>query len=325
MPAGPENTIEDIAGLAVGNAEDEAARTGVTVLLAEEPYICACDVRGGGPGTRETDALALTGLVEKADAIILSGGSVYGLAAADAVAAALGARGRGFALVGQPGVPNSPIVPAAILYDLANGGSKLWGAAPPYARLGAAALEAAGAPLRLGRSGAGFGATAGAHAGGLGSASWRLEDGSTVAALAAVNSFGSPYMPGTDRFWAAPFEIEAEFGGRGQEGAAAGFPADSKAGPPGRTSTTLGIIATDAALTKAQAERLAIMAQDGLARALRPAHGPTDGDVVFAVSTSRRPLPEPDILSLSRLGTVAGDVMARAVARGVYEAEPERS
>ena len=320
MPTGPRNDRSDVAGLGIGSAEDAAALTGVTVVLCERPAICACDVRGGGPGTRETDALRLTGLVDRADAVVLSGGSVYGLAAADAVTATLGAKGRGFRLGDVPGVPASPIVPAAILYDLANGGEKTWIETPPYARLGREALAAAGGPVRQGRAGAGVGARAGANRGGLGSAS-ALVGELTVAALAAVNSFGSPYVPGTDRFWAAPFEEGAEFGGRGvaSAGGVQGLPPDTKLASP-RTATTLMVVGTDADLSKPEAARVAIMAQDGLARAIRPAHGPTDGDVVFALATGRTALPEPRLVSLLALGTAAGDVAARAVARGVFEA-----
>ena len=317
---GPANDLTDVANLHVGCAQDEAARTGVSVVLPAKAAVCAADVRGGGPGTRETDALRLEGLVDRADAVVLSGGSVYGLAAADAVTAALGARGRGFELVPQEGVPVSPIVPAAILYDLANGGAKDWGDRPPYVGLAQEALAALGRPVPQGRAGAGYGATAGAHPGGQGSASWR-EAGITVAALAAVNSFGSPYVPNTDRFWAAPFEQGNEFGGRGvAEADVSGLPPDTKLGAG--TNTTIAVVATDAALTKAQAKRLAVMAQDGLSRAIRPAHGPTDGDVVFALATGEgAPV---GTLELLRLGTIAGDVLARAIARGVYAAEERR-
>ena len=319
---GPANDLTDVPGLHVGCAQDERVRTGVSVVLPAKAAVCAADVRGGGPGTRETDALRLEGLVDRADAIVLSGGSVYGLAAADAVTAALGARGRGFALVSQERVPVSPIVPAAILYDLANGGAKDWRDRPPYVGLAQEALAALRRPVPQGRAGAGCGAAAGAHPGGQGSASWR-EAGVTVAALAAVNSFGSPYVPGTDRFWAAPYEQGGEFGGRGAAAAVgvAGLPPDTKSGtsPEAGTNTTLAVIATDAALTKPQAKRLAVMAQDGLSRAIRPVHGPTDGDVVFALATGEgAPI---DLLELLRLGTIAGDVLARAVARGVHAAE----
>ncbi|WOI54034.1 P1 family peptidase [Parvularcula sp. LCG005] len=322
MSVGARNSITDVPGLMVGQAQDRAVKTGVTVILPDAPAIAAVDVRGGGPGTREADALALTGLVDRADAIVLAGGSVYGLGAADRIAALLGARGRGFSLMPAAGVPVSPIVPAAILYDLANGGDKEWGDQPPYGRLGAEALDAVSEEVALGPVGAGCGALAGQHLGGLGTASAVTDAGVTVGAIAAVNSFGSPYVPGTRQFWAAPFEVGDEFGGRGiAQAAVSGFPSDTKVGSGPRGNTTIACIATDADLSKAEAARLAIMAQDGLARALRPAHGPTDGDTVFVLATGGRPLAEPRVLGLTELGNLAADVLARAIARGVYFAE----
>ncbi|PWE18809.1 peptidase T4 [Marinicauda salina] len=320
---GPSNDLTDVAGLAVGQAEDAAARTGVTVILGDAPVVAAVDVRGGGPGTRETDALAPGGLVERADAVVLAGGSVYGLAAADAVAAKLGAAGRGFALMDMPGVPPSPIVPAAILFDLANGGDKTWGDEPPYRRLGAEAFDAVGGPVTLGRAGAGFGAQAGAHPGGAGSASLVSSDGATVAALACVNSFGSVTMPGCDAYWAWPLEIDGEFGGVRPPAGLAFDPEDwgaAKAEGAPRANTTLAVVATDVALTRDQARRVAVMAQDGLARAIRPAHAPFDGDVVFALSTERRALAEPAAYTVARIGQMAADCLARAIARGVHAA-----
>lgn len=319
------NDITDIVGLAVGQAHDETVRTGVTLCLFDTPAIAAIDVRGGGPGTRESDVLRPGGLVEAVDAIVLSGGSVYGLGAADAVCASLGAEGRGFALIPRPGVPVSPIVPAAILYDLANGGAKDWGDHPPYAALGRAALADAQhrRPARLGKAGAGYGAMAGSLPGGTGSASARTSDGIIVAALVCVNSFGSVRMPGTRSYWAAPFERDGEFGGV----RFATTPleeledwGDAKFNPGLRENTTLAIVATDAALTPDQARRVAIMAQDGMARAIRPVHTPFDGDVVFAASTARQPLPEPAALSVTRIGSLAADCLARAIARGVHAA-----
>jgi L-aminopeptidase/D-esterase-like protein len=320
---GPLNDITDVPGIAVGQAEDARVKTGVTVVLPHEPAIVAGDIRGGGPGARETDLLDPSTLVERADAIALAGGSSYGLGAADGVAAWLGARGRGFRLVAGTAAPVSPIVPAAILYDLANGGDKNWGEDPPYARLGRAACAAAGGPVRLGRAGAGFGAMAGAGSGGVGSASYVAGDGLIVGALVAVNSFGSVKMPGTDVFWAAPFELGGEFGGRpwpqGPVGAA-DLPPDTKlARAAARANTTIGVVAVSASLTQAAARRLAVMAQDGLARAIRPVHGPTDGDAIFVLATGGPACGDP--LSLTRLGLIAADCVARAVARGVYEAE----
>jgi len=323
---GPRNLITDVAGILVGQAEDARARSGVTVIRPAPRAVCAVDVRGGGPGARETDALAPDTLVEAVDAIALAGGSVYGLAAADGVAAALGAAGEGFALIDRDGVPPSPVVPAAILYDLNNGGDKAWGETPPYAGLGRAALSAAGETFALGNAGAGLGAMAGALKGGTGSASLVLDDGATVGALACVNSFGAATRP-DGAFWAAPLEIAGEFGGRAPSPAPVvpgdwtGTKLDPGAPPGPRENTTLAVVATDARLNPAEARRLAVMAQAGLARALRPVHAPFDGDVVFALSTGRRPLPEPAALSLTLLGAAAADALARAVARGVFEAE----
>lgn len=321
--AGPRNLITDVPGLSVGQAQDAAARTGVTVILPDDRAVAACDVRGGGPGTRETDALAPENLVEAIDAIVLSGGSVYGLAAADGVVAWLGARGRGYGGLARPGVPPSPVVPGAILYDLANGGDRAWGEDPPYRRLGREAIEAAGLDFRLGTAGAGHGAMAGLLKGGTGSASIIAGDGMAVGAVVCVNSFGSVTAGDGRTFWAAPFEIDAEFGGLGTQGLSARPDAWglAKVDPQARMNTTIACVATDVVLTPAQAKRVAVMAQDGLARAIRPVHAPFDGDVVFALSTGRRPLEGGDF-TIARIGALAADCLARAVARAVYEATP---
>lgn len=318
--AGKKNDISDVPGVSVGNAEDFRVKTGVTVVLPTQPAIIAGDVRGGGPGTRETDLLDPSTLVDRADAVVLSGGSSYGLGAADGVAAWLGARKRGFQLAQMPGVPPSPIVPAAILYDLANGGDKNWGDAPPYAALGRKACDNAGAPLSQGRTGAGAGARAGTGPGGLGSVSFALEGGVIVGALMAVNSFGSVKIPGTQTFWAAPFEIGEEFGGGWptERPSAADLPLDTKIAAA-RSNTTIGVVAVNLDLTQAEARRVAIMAQSGLSRAIRPVHGPTDGDVIYVLATGGRRCEGP--LDLTRIGSIAADCVARAIARGVYEAE----
>lgn len=322
---GKNNLITDIAGIQVGHAHDAAAKTGTSVVLCETPCVGAVAVAGGGPGTRETDLLDSDKLVELVDAVILSGGSAYGLAAADGVASALGAQGRGFAMVDRPGVPKTPIVPAAILYDLANGGDKNWGETPPYRALGqSASANASAGAFALGASGAGFGARAGQHAGGLGSASIVTEDGLSVGALVAVNSFGAVYMPGTDAYWAWPYEINNEFGGARPP---AGYRADAedwgaaKQNPQPGENTTIACIATDVALTPGQAKRVANMALAGMARAIRPVFAPFDGDVVFVLSTAKQPLPEPGPLSITRLGELAASTLARAIARGVHEAQ----
>lgn len=318
---GPRNLITDVPGLKVGQAEDTAARTGVTVILPDDRAVAACDVRGGAPGTRETDALAPENLVDAVDAIVLSGGSVYGLGAADGVVAWLGARGRGYGMVA--GVPKSPVVPAAILFDMANGGDKGWGEDPPHGALGRRAVAAADLDFALGTAGAGYGAMAGGLKGGTGSASAVTADGYAVGAVVAVNSWGSVIAPGGRTFWATPFELGDEFGGLGPSGLRAGPDewGSAKRSAEAR-NTTIACVATDAILTPAQAKRVAVMAQDGFARAIRPVHAPFDGDVVFAVSTGRRPLAEPDNYTLARLGALAADTLARAIARGVFEAKP---
>jgi L-aminopeptidase/D-esterase-like protein len=315
------NLITDVPGLRVGQAHDAAARTGVTVILPDDRCVCACDVRGGAPGTRETDALAPENLVEAVDAVVLSGGSVYGLAAADGVVAWLGARGRGYGMAA--GVPPSPVVPGAILFDMANGGDKAWGESPPHRELGRRAVASADHRFDLGTAGAGYGAMAGALKGGIGSASGRSADGFTVGAVVAVNCWGSVVAPGGRTFWAAPYELGDEFGGLGAAGLRAGPDEWGLAKrPDAARNTTLACVATDAVLTPAQAKRFAVMAQDGLARAIRPVHAPFDGDVVFALSTGRAPLGETADLTLARLGALAADTLARAVARGVFEAKP---
>ena len=320
---GARNLITDVAGLAVGQAEDVKARTGVTVILPEGRATCSVDVRGGGPGTRETDALNSWNLVHSVDAVVLSGGSVYGLAAADGVAAWLGAHNRGYGLSQAAGVPKSPVIPAAILYDLANRGDKKWGLTPPYRDLGLRAVESAAANFKLGTAGAGYGAEAGALKGGTGSASYISQDGITVGAIVAVNCLGSVVAPGGKNFWAGPFEIGSEFGGLGPSAKRAVGEdwGETKANPAARANTTIACIATDVDLDIDQMKRVTMMAQDGLARAIRPIHSPFDGDVVFGLSTAKRKMTGPMAeVTVLRLGAIAADVLARAVARGIYEA-----
>ena len=304
------NLITDVPGILVGNAEDTRIKTGVTVLTAERPFTAAVHVMGGAPGTRETDALAPDRLVQEADALVLSGGSALGLAAASGVADALRADGRGFDVGGQ----RVPIVPAAILFDLLNGGDKDW-ADNPYPALGRAALATAAGTFELGSHGAGAGATTATLKGGLGSASLVLDSGHVVGALAAVNALGSAIVGDGPHFWAAPFEIGDEFGGKGP---AAAFPAEIATKRFGRReATTIAIVATDAALTQAQATRMATAAHDGMARALMPSHTPFDGDLVLAAATGARPLADP-----LALGHAAATCLARAIARGVFLARP---
>ena len=320
--SGPRNLITDVAGISVGQAEDATVCTGVTVVMADQPILAAVDVRGGAPGSRELDVLDPSNLVGGMDAVVLSGGSVFGLEAASGVVAHLSDASRGFCIA--PGAPPAPIVPSAILFDLANGGDKNW-QTPPYADLGRKAAAAAGRNFALGNAGAGFGAIAGAYKGGTGSASVVLEDGCTLGALAAVNALGSPVMSGCDAFWAWPFERENEFGGRRPPATwtpmAHELPADMKSVARAEANTTIAVIATDADLNRGELKRLAIMASDGFARALYPAHTPFDGDIVFALATAKRTIDGDRAVELIRLGACAADCMARAIARGVYAAE----
>jgi len=309
------NLITDIAGLRVGQAGDGKLGSGTTVVLFDEPMVASVDVRGGGPGTRETALLDPAQTVEGIDAIVLSGGSAFGLDAASGVQAYLREQGRGFkvrdALV--------PIVPGAILFDLLSGGDKNWGRYPPYREFGYEAAKSAAADFALGSVGAGLGATTATLKGGVGSASAQTRDGVTVGALAVVNGVGTVTIGDSPHFWAAPFEQSGEFGGRGWPARFA--PADlamrAKGGP--RQNTTIAVVATDAKLSKAQCNRLAVMAHDGFARAIYPVHTPLDGDAIFAAATGDKPLADPHF-GLAELGMVAANVMARAIARGVYEA-----
>lgn len=320
--AGRRNLITDVAGLRVGQAEDPVVRTGVTVIVPETAAVAACVVAGGGPGTRETDLLAGGTLVDAVDAIFLSGGSAFGLGAGDGVMAGLKAAGRGFSVTRTPGVPPTPIVPGAILFDLANGGDKTWEGLAPYAGLGRMAFDSAAEEFALGRAGAGFGAKAGQHRGGTGSASIVTDDGMTVGALACVNCVGSVLMPGTDAYWAWPYEVNGEIGGKRPP---ADFAMDAddwgaaKANPALGQNTTIACVATDVALTPDQAKRVAQMALSGFSRAIRPVFAPFDGDAVFVLSTGRVALPDPVPMNIARIGELAASTLARAIARGVHE------
>ncbi len=324
---GPLNSLTDIAGLKVGQAENAEIVTGVTVILAEQPVLAAVNVMGGGPGTRETDLLRAGTLVDQVDAIVLSGGSAFGLGAADGVAAVLKERGRGFSMVSSGDVPPVPIVPAAILYDLANGGDKAWSVSP-YPALGEAAARTASTTVREGRSGAGHGARAGRQSGGVGTASLVTGDGYTVGALSAVNCFGSVLIPGTDAYWAWPFEEAGEFGGN-RPPADIAFDADdwgaAKVNPAPGTNTTIACIATDAALSHSELQRVAEMAAAGFARAIRPVFAPFDGDTVFALSTGEVPVEMPRPMLTARLGELAATCLARAIARGVHHARQQEN
>jgi len=308
------NLITDVAGLKVGNAEDLRLGSGVTTIVFDEPAIAAVDVRGGAPGTRETDLLALERTVERIDALVLSGGSAFGLDAAAGAMASLAEQGRGFAV----GPARVPIVPAAILFDLANGGAKAWGRYAPYRELGYAATQAAALDFACGSVGAGTGATTATCKGGLGSASAQAGR-FRIGAIVAVNALGSLTIGDGAHFWAAPFEKAGEYGGLGLPQP---LPPDALAlrvKSARAENTTIALVVTDAALTKAQAKHLAVMAQDGLARAIYPVHTPLDGDTVFAAATgtSSALATVPDMIAL---GAEAAHVLARACARAIFSA-----
>lgn len=316
----PRNLITDVAGLRVGNATSAEGLTGTTVLVADGPMVMAADCRGGAPGTRELDALRPENLVDEVHALVLTGGSVFGLDAASAVTSELARRGIGFTFGDQPWP--CPVVPAAVLFDLMNGGDKSWHDSPPYAALGRKALANAGKEFALGNEGAGTGAAAGTLKGGLGSAS-AMCDGLTVGALVAVNSVGSCADPASGALFARPLSVGDEMGPLVNTSvpALAGTKLDliPQAGRAG-ANTTIAVVATDARLTKPEALRLAIMAQDGLAIAIRPAHTPFDGDTVFAAATGHRELPDNRPLALAGLGAVAATTLARAIGRALWHA-----
>ncbi len=311
--------IKLLPGYRIGQAHDANVKTGVTVILPDVPATASVDVRGGGPGTREISALQDGGLIEQVHAVVLAGGSVYGLAAADAVTSWLGAQRIGYAPGPEP-IPVSPIVPSAILFDNANGGDKGWGDEPPFRRLALEACEAATDHSVEGAVGAGHGATAGLYPGGLGIASETI-DGITVQAVIAANPVGSPFLPNTNCPHAWIYECEGEFGNTQP-------PAQYKWMPPQDTklaflkaagqSTVIGAVMTDAKLSQKQLKRLAIMAQDGIAMAVQPAHTPLDGDTIFGLSLGDKPCQSP--VDLADLGAAAARTVARALTRGVLAA-----
>ena len=314
MKLGPRNLITDVAGLRVGNAQDDTLKSGCTVLVGDAPFTAAVHVMGGAPGTRETDLLAPDKLVQEVDALVLSGGSAFGLDAPSGVCDGLRAMGRGF----KVGDATIPIVPGAILFDLLNGGDKGW-AENPYKPLGLAALADASEDFALGTIGAGTGATTRELKGGLGSASVVLDNGITVGALVAVNAIGSVIQDEQQHFWAAPFEVNGEYGGHGSATSLDPLGPSQPFAPPSSTNTTIAIIATDADLTQAQATRIAVAAHDGMARAIVPSHTPFDGDLVFVAATGKIPLSDSPADQLA-IGHAAANCLSRAIARGVYEA-----
>jgi len=287
------HSLCDVGGLRIGHAQDENLCSGVTLILPDHPVVMAVDVRGGGPGTRETDALATHNLVERVHGLVLAGGSVFGLGAADSIVDALSARGIGLAL----GARAVPVVPAAVIYDLGNGGDKNW-ARSPYPALGERALAALEISAAQGAVGAGVGARAGSRVGGIGMASCVSKSGARVAALMVVNSFGEVYAD-------APPSGDVPMPKMALGKAVTGM------------NTCIGVVATDAPLLRVQAQRMAMMAHDGLARAIRPIHTPFDGDSIFAISTAEQRAQSIDALQLAELGTLAADCVLHAVRRAV--------
>ncbi len=318
MIPGPYNAITDIEGLKVGHAQDHDLKSGVSVLVADAPFTASVCVLGGAPGTRETDLMAPDKSVAQVDALVLSGGSAYGLDACSGVMAGLRADGRGY----RVGSAIVPLVPGAIIFDLLSGGDKNW-VDTPYPVLGRAAYDCATTTTPIGTIGAGTGAMSAMMKGGFGTASLVLDNGITVAAMVVANPMGSVTTPGEKYFWAAPFEIDGEFGGLGPDPSAGlGRTLESRkiAAMQERANTTIAIIATDAALDKAQCQRIAIAAHDGIARACIPAHSPGDGDLVFSVSYGEKTLGAPNGLAL--IGHAAALCLSRAIARGIYAATP---
>lgn len=316
---GRNNGLTDIKGLLVGNYTDTEAVCGVTAVICPEGAVAGVDVRGSAPGTRETDLLAPLNLVEKAQGVVLAGGSVFGLAAADGVVRWLADEGIGFPL--EKGYV-APIVPAAVLYDLGRGATFIPPINAGWGRK--ACLDARDGKIPTGCVGAGTGALSGGIKGGLGTASLILGSGITIAALAAVNSYGSVINPSTGRPWEIAMEMNREFGNQADR--AVRLPPPLETGPV--QHTTIGLVATDAALTKAQAQKVAQMAHDGLARAVRPAHTMFDGDTIFCLATGKIRLPEsagifsaPLAQSINELGDAAACCMARSILCGIMTAQ----
>lgn len=319
MVPGPRNLITDVGGLRVGNAQDNTLKSGTTVLVADSPFTASVHVMGGAPGTRETDLLAPDRTVNAIDALVLSGGSAFGLDACSGVVDALRAQGRGF----RVGPAIVPIVPGAILFDLLNGGDKAW-SHNPYPALGRAAFDAARQDFDLGSVGAGTGALSATLKGGLGSASFRLEDGTMVGALVAANPVGSVTTPGNRHFHAAAFEVGNEYGGRGPDpetGQGRVVTSLKAHAFSERANTTIAIVATDAPLSKSACHRMAVAAHDGIGRACLPAHTPNDGDLIFALSTGSNQA-DHGPANLGLIGHAASLCLSRAIARAIFCATP---
>ncbi len=316
--SGLNNAVTDVHGLIAGHYTDIDAVCGVTVVICPEGAVAGVDVRGSAPGTRETDLLDPVNLVEKAQAVVLSGGSVFGLAASDGVVRWLAEQGYGFP-VDEDQV--TPIVPAAVLYDLGRGRDFVPSISAEWGRH--ACQAAKDGTISTGCIGAGTGAMAGGIKGGLGTASLVLDSGVTVAAVVAVNSLGSVINPATGRPWEIGLEVDGEFGNQGKR--AVKLPQPPEGNPA--TNTTIGLVATDAVLTKAHAKKMAQMAHDGMARAIRPSHTLFDGDTVFCLATGKKELPKapgfsvsPQAQAFNELGHAAANCMSRAIISGTLSA-----
>ncbi|WP_202515081.1 P1 family peptidase [Streptomyces sp. SID161] len=318
------DALTDVTGLRVGHATltGDGRLTGTTVVLAPEGgAVAAVDVRGGGPGTKETDALDPRNVVQRIDAVVLTGGSAYGLDAASGVMAWLEEHGRGVP-VGTDPAHVVPVVPAACVFDLGRGGDFR---ARPDAATGRAAVEAAagaaGTRVTEGCVGAGTGAVVGRLKGGVGTASTVLDSGITVAALVVANAAGAALDPGTGVLYGELFQGRIAYPEDGVHEAACRRLDETAAGnTPPPLNTTLAVVATDAALSKAQAQKLAGTAHDGIARAVRPVHLLHDGDTVFALATGTRPL-DPHPLALNDILAAGADLVTRAIVRAVRAAE----
>ncbi|WP_068085559.1 P1 family peptidase [Polycladidibacter stylochi] len=320
-----QNLITDVPGILVGNAEDHTVKTGSTVLLADKPMVASVAILGGAPGTRDIALLEPHQTVDQIDALVLSGGSAFGLDATSGVQSFLRRQGKGFQVYDQ----HIPIVPTAILFDMVNGGNKDWGDPPPYRNLGYQAAQNAGKTFAIGTAGAGVGALTADLKGGLGSASAFTSSGTAVGALVAINPLGRVTQGMSPHFWAAPFERNGEFGAKGIPSSPPKQWSEpvtkfslSQSDPSNQSNTTIAIIATDLILSKAEAKRIAIAAHDGISRAIYPSHTPYDGDLVFVTSTGRRQA-ENKAAELLELGVIAANTLTRAIARGVYEATPQ--
>jgi L-aminopeptidase/D-esterase-like protein len=319
--SGPNNRITDVPGILVGNISNNKILSGVTVVTAENGAVGGVDVRGSAPGTRETDLLNPVNLIEQVNAVALCGGSAFGLSAAGGVMQRLEEKGIGHP-VGQGRVV--PIVPAAVIFDLGRGEAVGHiGEEEGYL----AAASASDGSFLQGNIGAGTGAASSGMKGGLGSASEVLANGITVGVITVVNSTGSTFDPDTGEFYARHLELNNEFGGIRRE-IAIGVPSYLRLQPEAGQHTTIGVVATDAQLTKSQATKLAQMAQDGIARAIYPSHTMFDGDVVFALATGKVPLPDEETRygrsanrALSLLGACAADCFSRAIIHAIINAE----